>query len=168
MKKPARATLNPCATLVIDPADAAPAYSQLAQQIRIKIYDGQIAYGERLPATRQLARTLGVSRRTVVTAFEVLSSEGLLETRHGDGTYCAFDDAASARTGQTLKLARDDAQDTLERTYAVLPLSPKGIDPGALSIKAWSAAAARAKKSIDWQSVWNSSWRSAEAQGSSC
>jgi GntR family transcriptional regulator/MocR family aminotransferase len=148
MKNPARATLNPCVTLAIDPANPSPVYTQLADQIRAEIFGGRIAGGERLPATRQLATMLGVSRRTIVTVFEVLSSEGLLETRHGDGTYCVFDDTASARTGQTKASARDDAQESLEKTYAVLPLSPRGIDPGALSIKAWSAAAARAQKNL--------------------
>ncbi len=43
--------------------------------------------GSRLPATRELAKQYGVSRGTVVMAFEQLHSEGYLEGRTGDGTY---------------------------------------------------------------------------------
>ncbi|MEO0463389.1 MAG: PLP-dependent aminotransferase family protein [Pseudomonadota bacterium] len=148
--------MNPCATLAIDPEDPAPVYAQLAGQIRSKIFDGQISFSERLPATRQLARTLGVSRRTIVTVFEMLISEGLLETRHGDGTYCVYDDAVSARTGQKLERSNDGTQFDLEKAYEILPLSPRGIDPGALSIKAWSAAAARAQRSLSASSLFGS------------
>ena len=48
---------------------------------------GRLKRGSRLPATRELAQQYGVSRGTVVMAFEQLHSEGYLEGRTGDGTY---------------------------------------------------------------------------------
>ncbi|XUU60825.1 PLP-dependent aminotransferase family protein [Erythrobacter sp. HA6-11] len=156
MNKPSRSALNPCTTLALDPKSSTPAYAQLASQLRAKIFDGQIIKGERLPATRQLANMLGVSRRTIVTVYEVLCSEGLIETYRGDGTYCVFDETISVRTNRPSSpsisrptwLGPDQTQIRLDKAYAVLPLSPRGIDPGALSLKAWSTAAARAQKTL--------------------
>ncbi len=51
--------------------------------------DGRLAPGRRLPATRLLARELGVSRNTVSGAFDQLRAEGYLETRERGGTFVA-------------------------------------------------------------------------------
>jgi GntR family transcriptional regulator/MocR family aminotransferase len=59
----------------------------LYQEIRAAILDGRLKRGMRLPATRDLARRYGVSRGTVVNAFEQLHAEGYLEGRVGAGTY---------------------------------------------------------------------------------
>jgi GntR family transcriptional regulator/MocR family aminotransferase len=59
----------------------------LYDEIRTAILSGRLNRGSRLPATRELARQYGVSRGTVVMAFEQLHSEGYLEGRTGDGTY---------------------------------------------------------------------------------
>src|SRR5262245_60127184 len=59
--------------------------------------DGQLTAGERLPSTRALAATLGVSRTVVTGAYAQLFAEGWIEGRHGSGTYVA--DGTSARDG---------------------------------------------------------------------
>jgi GntR family transcriptional regulator/MocR family aminotransferase len=51
--------------------------------------DGRLPPGHRLPATRLLARDLGVSRNTVGGAFEQLRAEGYLEARERGGTFVA-------------------------------------------------------------------------------
>jgi GntR family transcriptional regulator/MocR family aminotransferase len=56
-------------------------------EIRLAILDGRLGRGRRLPSTRELARFYGVSRGTVVTAFEQLHAEGYLESNVGAGTY---------------------------------------------------------------------------------
>ncbi|UUX49962.1 PLP-dependent aminotransferase family protein [Nisaea acidiphila] len=61
--------------------------TQIASSIREIILSGGLRAGERLPATRTLARDLGVSRTTMVEVFERLIAEGLLEARTGAGTY---------------------------------------------------------------------------------
>jgi GntR family transcriptional regulator/MocR family aminotransferase len=68
-------------------ADAMPLYQGLYEQLRAAILQGQLRPGARLPATRDLSRTYGVSRSTVVTTFEQLKSEGYVEGRTGSGTY---------------------------------------------------------------------------------
>lgn len=65
----------------------APSLSEaLATGIRDAVLDGQIRSTDRLPAERQLAAQLGVSRGTVAAALERLRAEGWLSTRHGSGS----------------------------------------------------------------------------------
>jgi GntR family transcriptional regulator/MocR family aminotransferase len=61
--------------------------SQLTAALRGLIVSGGLKSGQRLPATRTLARELGVARSTVVEAFEQLASEGLVDARVGAGSY---------------------------------------------------------------------------------
>ena len=63
---------------------------QIAGQLRSGISDGRLGAGERLPASRVLAASLGVSRTVVTAAYGQLYAEGWLEGRHGSGTFVAF------------------------------------------------------------------------------
>src|SRR5471032_72069 len=58
-------------------------------QLRTAILDGRLQPGLRLPATRGLATALGVSRNTVVAAYDLLLSEGYAVARRGAGNYVA-------------------------------------------------------------------------------
>ena len=62
---------------------------QLYQALRERILDGRMASRMRLPASRELAEALGVSRNTVVRAYDQLYAEGYIDGRIGDGTYVA-------------------------------------------------------------------------------
>lgn len=66
-----------------------PMAEQVAAQLRGAMADGRLAAGERLPATRALAGTLGVSRTVVTTAYAQLFAEGWIEGRQGSGTFVA-------------------------------------------------------------------------------
>lgn len=57
--------------------------ARTAALVRQMIHDGRLSEGDQLPSTRALAAELGVSRGTVVTAYEQLDGEGYLHTRHG-------------------------------------------------------------------------------------
>jgi GntR family transcriptional regulator/MocR family aminotransferase len=59
----------------------------LCAALRAAILDGQLRAGARLPATRDLAGRYGLSRGTVVSAFEQLKAEGYVEGNVGSGTY---------------------------------------------------------------------------------
>ena len=74
-------------SLEIDRQSRRPLSTQLYVGLRDLILSGGIAGGERLPATRTLARDLGLSRTIVVEAFERLISEELIKARVGAGTY---------------------------------------------------------------------------------
>jgi GntR family transcriptional regulator, transcriptional repressor for pyruvate dehydrogenase complex len=62
-------------------------YRQIADQISVLISDGEYAAGSRLPAERDLARQLGVSRPSVREALIALEVEGVLDVRVGSGIY---------------------------------------------------------------------------------
>jgi GntR family transcriptional regulator/MocR family aminotransferase len=77
------------ATLVLDQRADAPLYRQLYQALRQAILTGRLSPGTRLPSSRELAMELGVSRNTIVNAFEQLLAEGYVEGKIGAGTYVA-------------------------------------------------------------------------------
>ncbi|MCB1477505.1 MAG: PLP-dependent aminotransferase family protein [Tepidamorphaceae bacterium] len=60
---------------------------QLYMALRDIILSGGLRTGERLPATRTLARETGVSRTTVIDAIDRLAAEGMVVSRVGAGTY---------------------------------------------------------------------------------
>ena len=74
---------------IIDRTLQEPICRQLYRQIRTQILDGTLRQGEALVSTRQMASDLGVSRSTVVEAYDMLLSEGFLESRQGSQTVVA-------------------------------------------------------------------------------
>lgn len=72
--------------LRIKPRSACPLYRQLYDQLRRSILEEKLPAGARLPSTRALALRLGVSRNTVLNAYEALAAEAMLVARKGSGT----------------------------------------------------------------------------------
>lgn len=66
-----------------------PVYQQIQQFLREQIKAGALLPETRLPATRQLASSLGVSRMTAINAYAELEAEGLVYSRLGSGTFVA-------------------------------------------------------------------------------
>jgi GntR family transcriptional regulator/MocR family aminotransferase len=60
---------------------------RLHQGLKAAILGGQFEPGARLPSTRALAGSFGMSRATVVEAFDQLAAEGFIERHAGSGTY---------------------------------------------------------------------------------
>ncbi|WP_397450653.1 PLP-dependent aminotransferase family protein [Pseudomonas sp. NA-150] len=78
---------------------------QLYQILRGRILDGSLSSGTRLPASRDLAASLSISRNSVMRAYDQLYAEGFTEGRIGDGTYVAqlpTNAASSKKTSKTL------------------------------------------------------------------
>jgi len=73
----------------IDPGDELPVGLQLGWRLRALIRTGELAAGERLPSFRQLAEWAGVNVGTVRSVYEALEADGLVVTRHGQGTFVA-------------------------------------------------------------------------------
>ncbi len=78
---------TPLLALALDRSAPAPLQQQLCAQLRDVILAGRLAPGARLSSSRVLAKELGCSRNTVVTAFDQLLSEGYLEGHAGSGTF---------------------------------------------------------------------------------
>jgi GntR family transcriptional regulator/MocR family aminotransferase len=69
-------------------AEGGPGLSnRLYGELRKAILEGRLRSGEKLPATRDLAASLALSRNTVSVAYERLAREGYFEGRHGSGTF---------------------------------------------------------------------------------
>ena len=63
-----------------------PLHRKLSDAVRTAVDAGRLPPGERLPSERDLARRLAVSRSTVVTAYDTLRADGVVESRQGSGT----------------------------------------------------------------------------------
>lgn len=82
---------------------------QLSRAIRDAIASGALAPASRLPSSRVLARTLGVSRNSVLAAYESLSLEGLIVGRVGSGT------RVCAQPASVIRLLADARPDRVRR-----------------------------------------------------
>lgn len=60
---------------------------QIVSQIEAMIVDGRFEAGQKLPAERELAQQFSVSRQSLREAIQKLEAKGLLERRHGGGTF---------------------------------------------------------------------------------
>src|SRR4051794_13124185 len=79
--------------LALDRHAGQPLYRQLADALAARIADITLPPGMRLPAERELAAQLGVSRTTAVSAYHELEARGLVRGHVGRGTYvCAAPD----------------------------------------------------------------------------
>ncbi|HSS90520.1 MAG TPA: PLP-dependent aminotransferase family protein [Streptosporangiaceae bacterium] len=145
--------------LAADRAGPAPITVQIVGQLRTAMTDGHLAAGERLPSTRALAATLGVSRTVVTGAYAQLFAEGWIEGRHGSGTYVA--DGASGGGGEGA-----DGR-------APAALAGRGRQPGERAGPVGPAAPGRPvidlRPGIPWTAgidgaAWRRAWRSAGAE----
>jgi DNA-binding transcriptional regulator YhcF (GntR family) len=84
------ATLKRCSQTVpppqLDRRACDPLQAQVYRWMRRAIWRGELPCGCVLPSTRALAKQLGVSRNTVLYAYETLAAEGLIGGRRGSGT----------------------------------------------------------------------------------
>lgn len=108
----------------LDAASTVPLYRQLFQYFSELIQSGQLARGDRLPATRELAGSLGLNRTTVSAAYDLLESEGLITGHVGRGSFVA------GRAGETGAL---DWDQLLRGSAAILPPYAVPSGPGAIS-----------------------------------
>ncbi|MFH9347991.1 PLP-dependent aminotransferase family protein [Kitasatospora sp. NPDC017646] len=82
--------------LAVDRTSGRPLRTQLEHGVREAIRTGRLRVGERLPSSRELARTLGLSRGLVQECYAQLQAEGYLVTRPGSATRVAAGAAAPA------------------------------------------------------------------------
>src|SRR5579859_1492544 len=75
----------------VERANGTPIFRQIYLQARASILEQVLKPGTKLPATRELAGLLGVSRASVIAAYEQLLAEGFIAGKVGSGTYIASD-----------------------------------------------------------------------------
>jgi len=75
--------------LHIERGSSTPISRQIAEQIAALCASGSLQAGDRLPSVRQLAQELTVNQNTILRVYDRLAAEGLLEMRHGEGTFVA-------------------------------------------------------------------------------
>lgn len=100
----------------------------ISDQLRAQIAAGILAPGERLPAQRDLAASLNVSRSALREATAVLESIGVVETFHGRGTFIAKSDTASSlreaiSPQKSAVIARRELTELCQLRYIVEPAS---------------------------------------------
>ncbi|MBT9315020.1 MocR-like pyridoxine biosynthesis transcription factor PdxR [Leptothoe spongobia] len=103
--------------LVIDSSRSDPLHQQIYSQLRWAILSGRLQSGQRLPASRSLAKSLGLSRTTVTQGYDQLISEGYLQTRLGAGTYVCDQLPDSLLTAEPLDHQHQAAVEILLSDY---------------------------------------------------
>lgn len=106
------------ADLHLDRATSMPMFRQLYEAIKQSILIGRIPPGTQLPPTRDLALQLGISRQTILNAYDQLMAEGYLSGTVGKGTFVS----------ETLPLLRAKPKESTDAPASRLlrPLSPRG------------------------------------------
>ncbi|MEV7187857.1 PLP-dependent aminotransferase family protein [Kitasatospora sp. NPDC093102] len=121
---PALARLLAGARLPEPSAARRPAYRTLAGQIRLLVTEGRLPVGARLPAERELATALSMSRTTVATAYETLRGDGYLHSRRGAGSWTALPEGAPP-PGEALHPVPPDEQGRILDLGVAAPPAPQ-------------------------------------------
>lgn len=103
------------------------AHAELADKLNLLLIDGRIRSGTRLPAEREMAAALGVSRTTIVSAYQKLREAGILQSVQGSGS--------------VLELNRTGVQDATAH--------PLEIDLGKATPAAWAELPRFAARAVE-------------------
>ncbi|WP_354642867.1 PLP-dependent aminotransferase family protein [Kitasatospora camelliae] len=98
-----------------------PAYRTLAAQVRTLVAEGRLPVGSRLPAERELAAELALSRTTVATAYEALRADGYLLSRRGSGSWTTLPDGARPPSDALNPVPPDQRDSVIDLGVAALP-----------------------------------------------
>ncbi|MFI1098071.1 PLP-dependent aminotransferase family protein [Streptomyces sp. NPDC020917] len=98
-----------------------PAYRGLADGVRLLVLEGRLQVAARLPAERELALALGVSRTTVAAAYEALRAEGFARSRRGAGSWTAIPEGHVLPTRSLEPLPPEAAGTVIDLGCASLP-----------------------------------------------
>jgi DNA-binding transcriptional MocR family regulator len=98
-----------------------PAYRRLAGQVRTLVTEGRLPVGTRMPAERELAGALALSRTTIATAYESLRADGYLRSRRGSGSWTMLPEGSSPPSDALHPVPPDQADQVLDLGVAALP-----------------------------------------------
>lgn len=108
-----------------------PMYQQIYLSVRTAIENGTLKKGSKLPSLRKLSDDLGISKTTVISAYDQLCAEGYIENKPQSGYYVAaqFDNAPKA--------ADKDFERQKTSKYYEYDFSGKSIDEKIIDITEW-------------------------------
>ena len=115
--------------IALDRRTHVPLQRQVYASIRQAVLDGRLPPGSRLPASRTLAEDLGVSRTTVVLAYEALLAEGYITGRGSAGSFVASLGAEQQKTRQArpVRAASDASLDAATQRAVALATAAGGM-----------------------------------------
>lgn len=87
-----------------------PIYLQLRNEIVKGIGQGQLEPGESLPTVRQMANDLGVNTMTVSKAYQLLKTEGYLETDRRKGTTICYPASSDSQNHEFTQKLEDELE----------------------------------------------------------
>lgn len=73
--------------IIVSNKASRPLYEQIVMQIKAQIMSGELQAGEALPSIRSLAKSLHISVITVQKAYDLLQTDGFIETTAGKGCF---------------------------------------------------------------------------------
>ena len=118
--------------IIADKGDSAPLYRQIYRSIRTAIENGSMQMGSRLPSIRGLSENLGLSKTTVISAYDQLCAEGYIVNRPQKGYFVAAD--FRNRPAQVTPAANNS---NLENKYYEYDFSSKSIDEAIIKMSVW-------------------------------
>jgi len=130
--------------LGVDRTATASLSDQLYQALRDKISTGAVSADARLPASRPLAQELGISRATVVTAYDQLIAEGYAEARHGSGVRVCDIGAMASNPKAASSSHKTTSTSRPQQTQTFRPGQP---DMRLFPVKEWGRTVARVARS---------------------
>lgn len=107
----------------------APKYLRLADELRRRIKTGEYPIGDRLPTESSLVEQFRFSPPTVRQALSVLRAEGLIETRHGIGTFVRDDRRLQRNSRKRYGRARSDEKLLTSHLTHEIVFAGRGFPP---------------------------------------
>jgi GntR family transcriptional regulator/MocR family aminotransferase len=131
--------------LALDRSDERSLQTQLAIQLKHIVQSGDLAAGESLPSTRELANSLDISRNTVVAAYDMLVGEGYLEAK----VRSKFQVCTAAQAFRSLPVNRNVSRERMRLPSIPtqpVPFRPTQPDVSLLPLQLWNRHRTRALK----------------------
>lgn len=117
-----------------------PLYLRITDGLRQAIESGSLKPNDRLPPDRELSKILGVDRSTIARAYDLLSSEGLINSHVGRGTFVG----AAALAPSSLSSVDSDEKALAE----LLKSAGKAVEPAPLNRIVWTDKFSRASQIV--------------------
>lgn len=91
--------------IAINTSSGVPLYRQIVDQVKVLVATGKLKLGDRLPSVRQLSEQLVINPTTVQRAYLDLETAGVIESRHGQGSFIAAGPAGLSKVARERQFA---------------------------------------------------------------